>query len=135
MGDTSMAPKKIAMRPIKISNRQLLDEDSYFTVLKKGLQENNEFILLPKGAWEQLHEWYGGGPAIERFVVCTDKATRMKVIGFMIDKLKYDYNEQERMRKEAMKKKNKNKKKDKMSSDDDDDEEDDDKGKKSKNNG
>merc|ERR1712228_696567 len=41
--DTSMGPKKIALRPIKISNRQLLDEDSYFTVLKKGLQENNEF--------------------------------------------------------------------------------------------
>merc|ERR1712130_647342 len=93
--------KKIAMRPIKISNRQLLDEDSYFTVLKKGLQENNEFILLPKGAWEQLHEWYGGGPAIERFVVSTDKNIRQKVIDFSLKKLEFEYNEQQRLQIES----------------------------------
>eukprot|EP00488_Nonionellina_sp_1-RS-2012_P001685 TRINITY_DN2813_c0_g1_i1.p1 TRINITY_DN2813_c0_g1~~TRINITY_DN2813_c0_g1_i1.p1 ORF type:complete len:157 (+),score=75.35 TRINITY_DN2813_c0_g1_i1:67-471(+) len=103
--DATMGATKRAMRPIKISNRDLLDEQSYYTVLRKGLQENNEFILLPKGAWEQLHEWYGGGPSIERFVVCTDKTIRMKEIDYILEKLQYEYVEQERLDKEAMKKK------------------------------
>merc|ERR1712087_656227 len=93
------------MRPIKISNRELLDEDSYFTILKKDLRENDQFVLLPKSAWEQLHEWYGGGPSIERFVVCTDKKIRMKVINFSIKKLEFEYAEQQRLQKEAKKKK------------------------------
>eukprot|EP01084_Bolivina_argentea_P013555 25449_1 len=108
---------KRAMRPIKISNRDLLDEDSFYTILRKDLQENNEFILLPKGAWEQLHEWYGGGPSIERFVVCTDKTVRMKEIEFTLEKLRYEYKEQERMDREAMKRK-KNKQKSRSVSED-----------------
>eukprot|EP00483_Globobulimina_turgida_P004154 UN04162 len=100
--DASEGAKKRALRPIKISNRELLDGDSYFTVLKKSLQENNEFILLPCGAWEQLVEWYGGGPSIERFVICTDKQIRMKVINYEMDKLKYEYEQQILANSEAM---------------------------------
>eukprot|EP01084_Bolivina_argentea_P308884 534207_1 len=116
---------KRALRPIKISNRELLDGDSYFTVLKKSLQENNEFILLPSGAWEQLVEWYGGGPSIKRFVICTDKKIRMKIINYEMDKLKYEYEELLRLNKQAMKKKKKKdkdkKKKQEKHSDIDDD--------------
>ena len=105
------------MRPIKISNRELLHEDSYFHILKKELRENDQFVLLPKSAWEQLHEWYGGGPSIERFVVCTDKAIRMKVINFTLKKLEFEYNEQQRLQKEVKKKK-KSPKKQKKSEED-----------------
>eukprot|EP00485_Elphidium_margaritaceum_P003456 CAMPEP_0202694858 /NCGR_PEP_ID=MMETSP1385-20130828/8600_1 /ASSEMBLY_ACC=CAM_ASM_000861 /TAXON_ID=933848 /ORGANISM="Elphidium margaritaceum" /LENGTH=1807 /DNA_ID=CAMNT_0049350777 /DNA_START=152 /DNA_END=5575 /DNA_ORIENTATION=- len=82
------------MRPIKISNRELLDENSIYTVLRKELQLNNQFILVPKAAWQQLHEWYGGGPAIERKVICTDKATRMEMVRLLLPKLHYEYEQQ-----------------------------------------
>merc|ERR1719242_3034568 len=39
-----------ALRPIAISNRSLLDDECYFSVLKQGLEENNHFIVVPQGA-------------------------------------------------------------------------------------
>ena len=104
------APKARAMRPIKISNHDLLDDE--YINLRKDLVQNDQFVLLPKGAWQQLHEWYGGGPSIERYVICTDKEMRMTILKFTLDKLNYDYQEEERLMKEAMKKK-KSKQKDK----------------------
>eukprot|EP00484_Ammonia_sp_Unknown_P030159 CAMPEP_0197028598 /NCGR_PEP_ID=MMETSP1384-20130603/8245_1 /TAXON_ID=29189 /ORGANISM="Ammonia sp." /LENGTH=1787 /DNA_ID=CAMNT_0042457619 /DNA_START=164 /DNA_END=5527 /DNA_ORIENTATION=+ len=112
------APQSRALRPIKISNRELLDENSIFTVLQPDLQQNNQFILLPKGAWEQLHEWYGGGPVIERYVISTDTQTRLDVINMTLPKLQYEYEQQKKSLKEQKKKKSKEKKK---TSDDDDD--------------
>merc|ERR1719206_216296 len=80
-----------ALRPIAISNRELLDADSYFTVLRAGLQENLEFVLVPQSAWRQLSEWYGGGPAIARKVVCTEKAIRVKALQFSMARLRAEF--------------------------------------------
>jgi len=101
-----------ALRPIKISNRELLDDGSCFTVLSQELQENNQFILLPQGAWAQLAEWYGGGPAIERHVVCTDQAARLRVLKLRLKRVYAQYVEEQRAHQEARKKKGSRKQED-----------------------
>ena len=35
--------------------------------LRPNLQENMDFFILPKDAWEALYRWYGGGPPLPRF--------------------------------------------------------------------
>ena len=36
--------------------------------LRRDAEEEVDYVLLPAEAWEQLHEWYGGGPIFERQV-------------------------------------------------------------------
>ena len=38
-------------------------------VLKDGAREGGDFALISEAAWEKLHGWYGGGPAIRRGTV------------------------------------------------------------------
>jgi hypothetical protein len=37
--------------------------------LRPGLEEGQDFVRVPREAWEALHSWYGGGPAVLRTVV------------------------------------------------------------------
>jgi len=58
--------------PGTIDNSHLVDEQSSTDTSKqllRGLQEYEDFVLMPSAIWKQLHFWYGGGPEIERQVV------------------------------------------------------------------
>eukprot|EP01098_Paradermamoeba_levis_P002455 TRINITY_DN12844_c0_g1_i1.p1 TRINITY_DN12844_c0_g1~~TRINITY_DN12844_c0_g1_i1.p1 ORF type:complete len:207 (+),score=31.94 TRINITY_DN12844_c0_g1_i1:39-659(+) len=50
-------------RPQSIDNSNLLRFDKE---LRSGLVEHVDYHLVPESAWDQLIEWYGGGPSISR---------------------------------------------------------------------
>eukprot|EP00698_Gefionella_okellyi_P005035 TRINITY_DN1462_c0_g1_i1.p1 TRINITY_DN1462_c0_g1~~TRINITY_DN1462_c0_g1_i1.p1 ORF type:complete len:1032 (-),score=235.43 TRINITY_DN1462_c0_g1_i1:78-2807(-) len=56
--------------PDRIDNVSLLREGSMIQ-LKPDLVEGRDFLTLPERAWELLHSWYGGGPALSRTVIDT----------------------------------------------------------------
>lgn len=50
-----------------IPNEMLMvEEDGEGQVLKRGLQEGADYVLVSATVWEKLYEWYGGGPEIMR---------------------------------------------------------------------
>lgn len=55
-------------RPGPIDNKELLEGGSS-TAIKKELSERSDFEIVPKEAWDLLHQWYGGGPCIKRRAV------------------------------------------------------------------
>jgi ubiquitin carboxyl-terminal hydrolase 4/11/15 len=56
--------------PRAIDNSDLF-EDEEKDLLKRNLSENYNFVILSKRAWDQLVEWYGGGPAAARKCIRT----------------------------------------------------------------
>ena len=52
-------------RPVEINNTRMLDQDIKIK-LKPNLVENTDYDIINKGAWLDLHKWYGGGPEIKR---------------------------------------------------------------------
>jgi len=73
-------------RPRKIDNNKLLDESNHFVVLKENLIEHNDYEIIHKHIWEQLYEWYGGGPNIMRSVISIDSKIRNQLLLFKIKK-------------------------------------------------
>lgn len=55
-------------RPVAIDNADILECEGSIR-LKNGLSYKNDFIWLKKHVWEQLYEWYGGGPELQRKVL------------------------------------------------------------------
>lgn len=47
--------------------------------LREKLVEHVDYELLPSPAWKALHEWFRGGPAIERRVVNLDGVPEVEV--------------------------------------------------------
>ncbi|KAE8710711.1 Ubiquitin carboxyl-terminal hydrolase 9 [Hibiscus syriacus] len=37
--------------------------------LRRTLMEGQDYVLVPQGVWEKLHQWYGGGPALPRKMI------------------------------------------------------------------
>jgi len=55
-------------RPPEIDNTDL--EGEHKGELKMNLVEHLDYELIPEEMWHKLMEWYGGGPAILRKVIC-----------------------------------------------------------------
>lgn len=55
-------------RPPEIDNSDL--EGEHKGELKMNLVEHLDYELIPEEMWQRLVEWYGGGPAIPRKVIC-----------------------------------------------------------------
>eukprot|EP00429_Kryptoperidinium_foliaceum_P036408 CAMPEP_0176166284 /NCGR_PEP_ID=MMETSP0120_2-20121206/85042_1 /TAXON_ID=160619 /ORGANISM="Kryptoperidinium foliaceum, Strain CCMP 1326" /LENGTH=828 /DNA_ID=CAMNT_0017503817 /DNA_START=67 /DNA_END=2549 /DNA_ORIENTATION=+ len=58
----------ILTRPPEIDNSDL--EGEHKGELKMNLVEHLDYELIPEEMWWKLVEWYGGGPAIMRKVIC-----------------------------------------------------------------
>lgn len=57
--------------PGPIDNSELMAGPSAAAVPPKlkRLQEGEDYVLVPRPAWELLHQWYSGGPEIPRMVI------------------------------------------------------------------
>ena len=69
---------KSGARPIEISNLAIIDPLCNVRLLP-NLRENNEFEILCKGAWNDFHKWYGGGPEIARVAVKDGEITYVDI--------------------------------------------------------
>lgn len=58
----------MSARPPEIDNSDL--EGEHKGELKMNLVEHLDYELIPEDMWLRLVEWYGGGPAIPRKVIC-----------------------------------------------------------------
>mmetsp|Transcript_48065 Transcript_48065/g.112321 ORF Transcript_48065/g.112321 Transcript_48065/m.112321 type:complete len:2082 (-) Transcript_48065:260-6505(-) len=65
------------MRPPEIDNSDL--EGEHKGELKMNLVEHLDFELIPEEMWHRLVEWYGGGPAIPRKVICMGEDRQAQV--------------------------------------------------------
>jgi len=101
---TSSKPAQTLLRPLKIDNGDILDHRSHFTVLRKEIEEGRDYRLLPANVWNQLVELYGGGPAIERPVISTEKTVRMKILEYTMKKSLLDYIAREEEKQKLLKK-------------------------------
>ena len=52
--------------PGPIPNNLLLQQEGVTELLKDGIRENADFVLVNEAAWTLLVSWYGGGPAVKR---------------------------------------------------------------------
>ena len=80
-----------ATRPPPINNGDLLEQggsEGEGAVLRRGLVEKYDYVLVAAGVWQRLVAWYGGGPAIMRRVV-RDRTT--PVIDLYPITLKYSW--------------------------------------------
>eukprot|EP00435_Cladocopium_sp_Y103_P050390 s595_g15.t1 len=64
-------------RPPEIDNSDL--EGEHKGELKMNLVEHLDFDLIPEEMWLRLVEWYGGGPALPRKVICMGRDHHMQV--------------------------------------------------------
>ena len=55
-------------RPGKIDQSDILSGVSK-TSLCSTIFQNQDYVIINKKMWDYLYSWYGGGPAIERYVV------------------------------------------------------------------
>ncbi|XP_047315715.1 ubiquitin carboxyl-terminal hydrolase 9-like [Impatiens glandulifera] len=62
-----------ADRPGPIDNSDIVENGDYADIdqieISKTLEEGRDYFLVPKEAWDKLHQWYGGGPALPRKVI------------------------------------------------------------------
>lgn len=62
-------------RPGKIDNSELVvneansDERADGSILRRDMQELQDYHLIPLEVWKKLHEWYGGGPELRRKLI------------------------------------------------------------------
>jgi ubiquitin carboxyl-terminal hydrolase 4/11/15 len=59
-------PLRYAQKPGPVDNSELLDEDGK---LKRGLMEQEHYVLLPQRAWNYIINRYSGGPEISRDMI------------------------------------------------------------------
>ena len=59
---------RLGDRPVAIDNVKLLENETSIG-LRLGLRPKIDFISVKKDVWEQLVEWYGGGPVLQRKVL------------------------------------------------------------------
>ncbi|CAJ1373951.1 unnamed protein product [Effrenium voratum] len=69
--------QSLPARPPEIDNSDL--EGEHKGELKMNLVEHLDFELIPEELWLQLVEWYGGGPALPRKVICMGHDHQMQV--------------------------------------------------------
>lgn len=67
----------LSARPLEIDNSDL--EGEHKGELKMNLVEHLDFELIPEQMWLRLVEWYGGGPALPRKVICMGRDRHMQV--------------------------------------------------------
>ena len=75
-------------RPGDISSERLLEKESdhyvpgtlgSYELMKEGLIQDEDYILVPSGVWDVLFELYGGGPPLPRMVLPpADKGVQAK---------------------------------------------------------
>ncbi|XVF53187.1 hypothetical protein PTKIN_Ptkin05aG0080200 [Pterospermum kingtungense] len=69
------ASSMVAERPGPIDNSDIVQNGSDCDCkeneiqLRRGLMEGQDYVLVPQGVWEKLHEWYKGGPALPRKMI------------------------------------------------------------------
>ncbi|XWS65398.1 hypothetical protein CRYUN_Cryun05aG0109300 [Craigia yunnanensis] len=75
-GNSDLPGLSILKKPLGIDNSDLISdwpsEDSdpeSGVVIHDTLLEGRDYVLLPQQVWNQLHSWYGGGPALSRKVI------------------------------------------------------------------
>ncbi|KAK9696974.1 hypothetical protein RND81_08G007400 [Saponaria officinalis] len=60
-------------RPSNIDNKNLIYDTASINCnaaeLHDTLVEGRDYVLLPEEVWNQLHNWYGGGPTLPRKVI------------------------------------------------------------------
>ncbi|XP_068649713.1 ubiquitin carboxyl-terminal hydrolase 9-like [Aristolochia californica] len=70
----SGAFSKIPCRPGPINNSEIVlngaDSEGEEPELCKPLQEGDDYVLVPQEVWKKLFEWYKGGPALPRKMIC-----------------------------------------------------------------
>ena len=55
-------------RPVEIDNSELVEPGNQL-VLRGNLKGRVDYVLLVPEAWTELYSWYGGGPAIPRYML------------------------------------------------------------------
>lgn len=71
--------RRIAKSPGEIDNTRLLEsETNPKSGLKEGLQEGQDYEVVPEPIWQLLHGWYGGGPQITRSVIAEVRQYAMR---------------------------------------------------------
>ncbi|XWS50184.1 hypothetical protein CRYUN_Cryun12cG0067200 [Craigia yunnanensis] len=69
------ASSMVAERPGLIDNSDIIRNGSDCDCkeneiqLRRMLMEGQDYVLVPEGVWEKLHEWYKGGPALPRKMI------------------------------------------------------------------
>ncbi|KAE8662005.1 Ubiquitin carboxyl-terminal hydrolase 10 [Hibiscus syriacus] len=65
----------MAERPGPIDNSDIVENGNDSNCkeneiqLRRMLMEGQDYVLVPQGVWEKLHEWYQGGPALPRKMI------------------------------------------------------------------
>eukprot|EP00930_Biecheleria_cincta_P011970 TRINITY_DN11519_c0_g1_i2.p1 TRINITY_DN11519_c0_g1~~TRINITY_DN11519_c0_g1_i2.p1 ORF type:complete len:2103 (+),score=364.03 TRINITY_DN11519_c0_g1_i2:537-6311(+) len=67
----------LSARPPEIDNSDL--EGEHKGELKMNLVEHLDYELIPEEMWFRLVEWYGGGPALPRKVICMGQDNQSQV--------------------------------------------------------
>ncbi|KAJ0235547.1 Peptidase C19 [Hirschfeldia incana] len=64
--------ERCVTRPGPIDNHDLIDSqsDASDPQLRRNLEESVDYVLVPEQVWNKLLEWYTGGPAIQRKLIC-----------------------------------------------------------------
>ncbi|KAK1694163.1 hypothetical protein QYE76_010860 [Lolium multiflorum] len=77
-------PLQPTSRPGEIDNRKLVSEEnssgSEEQELQRTLREGEDYTLVPPEVWRKLYDWYKGGPAISRKVICEDPTSRRYIV-------------------------------------------------------
>ena len=81
------------MRPKPLFNDSLLERNEKGTipgifgsyeVMKKDLQRDVDYVLVPPGVWDILYEMYGGGPPLPRMIVDSKTSSISSYLSSMI---------------------------------------------------
>ncbi|XP_031494374.1 ubiquitin carboxyl-terminal hydrolase 9-like isoform X1 [Nymphaea colorata] len=70
-------------RPGRIDNADLVLDGTDGSVglqLRTGLQEVDDYELVPEQVWNRLLEWYGGGPSFSRMLISQGLSTKDLVV-------------------------------------------------------
>ncbi|KAF5734940.1 Ubiquitin carboxyl-terminal hydrolase 10 [Tripterygium wilfordii] len=66
-------PSKAGNRPAPIDNSDIVqsgsDSEGDEPELRRSLEEELDYVLVPQEVWEKLVEWYKGGPALPRKLI------------------------------------------------------------------
>lgn len=77
-----------AARPGPIDNNDIVengdDADIDQIQISRTLEEGRDYLLIPKEAWDKLHQWYGGGPALPRKVISQGVVKKLSVEVFSL---------------------------------------------------
>ncbi|GBG76736.1 hypothetical protein CBR_g22954 [Chara braunii] len=70
-------------KPGVIDNNKIAqggENKSNFAHLKRGLEEQVDFCLVPEAVWDRLVRWYSGGPALPRKVIAQGEESCRQLI-------------------------------------------------------